>query len=283
MFYYLAQHPNIFNTGIKEPHYFCEDFPALRILRTPEQYAELFADATEEHQLIGEASVTYMYSKVAPQRIHEMNPDAKVILMLRNPLEIIQSWHSHSITTLNENENDFQKAWGLQDARAAGRHIPPKCAEPFFLQYREIGKLGKYLQKLKKVFPPAQIKLIFYEDFKADNRESYNGLLDYLGASPFVDVQFPVMNASRTNRSQLLAHVTERHLGASVARRLGPLRQWLGLDNVSIRSKLRRMNRVVKQREPLDPEFTLLLQEYFKDDVQLLSELSGRNLDHWLQ
>ena len=283
MFYCLVQHPDIFNPAIKEPHYLSEDFPNVRVLKTPEEYEAMFADATDQHILVGEASVSYMYSQIAPQRIKDMNPVSKIILMLRNPLEIIHSWHAHSISILSENERDFQKAWELQDERATGKKIPPKCLEPFFLQYREIGQLGKYLRRLQDIFPPSQIRLIFHDDFKRDNQKTYQELLTWLGAPPFPDVQFRVMNASRSNRSQLLAHMTERHVGAGMTRHLRSLRKWFGLEDVSIRSKLRRMNRVVTERAPLDPEFKASLQAYFKEDVQLLSELSGRNLDHWLQ
>ncbi|MEC9375168.1 MAG: sulfotransferase [Pseudomonadota bacterium] len=282
MFYYLVQHPSIFNPVIKEPHYFSEDFPDLRVLKTPDEYQDLFVKASEREILMGESSVSYMYSKIAARRIKEMNPDSKIILMLRNPLEIIYSWHAHSVSILNENEHDFQKAWDLQDERAKGKNIPAKCIEPFFLQYREIGKLGKYLNQLREVFPSSQIKLIFYEDFKKSNQQTYNELISWLGATPYSGVQFRVMNASRINRSQLLAHITERHLGAGFTRRFAPLRKWLGLENVSLRGKLRRMNRVVTERPMLDPEFKFSLQRYFKEDVKLLSELSNRNLNHWL-
>ncbi len=193
--------------------------------------------------------------------------------MLRNPVQIVQSLHMHSLAMLSEDERDFKKAWALQDMRAQGKRIPAKCLEPFFLQYREVGQLGKYLNRLRGIVPEQQIKLIFQEDLRTQVREVYDDLLEFLGAPPFDAVNFAVMNESKSNRSQLLAHVTERELGLQTARRLKPLRKLFGLENVSLRSKLRRFNRVKTKREPLDKEFEAMLKEYFSADVKLLEKL----------
>jgi hypothetical protein len=283
MFYYLVQHPNIYDTPSKEPHFLAEDFPGLNIVHSMEEYEALFAGAQDIHTLRGEGSLSYLYSKTAAHRIMELDPESKLILMLRNPIQIVQSLHMHSLAMLTEDEPDFKKAWALQDMRARGDRIPAKNLEPFFLQYREVGKLGKYLERLREIVPEQQIKLIFQEDLKTQVREIYDDLLEFLGAPPFEAVNFAVMNESKSNRSQLLAHVTERELGLRTARRLKPLRKFFGLENVSLRSKLRRFNRVKSKREPLDKEFEAMLKDYFRDDVKLLEKLSGRDLSHWLQ
>jgi hypothetical protein len=227
--------------------------------------------------------MTYMYSSIAPKRIMEINPAAKIMLILRNPVDIVHSWHSHSLSTLNEDQVDFETAWGLQDERALGRHLPPRCIEPFFIQYREVGLLGKYLEQVLTVIPKNQLKLVFYEDFRDDIRGVYDEVIEFLGLPPYPDAHFPILNSNRINRSNFLARFTEQNAGARLMRKLGPLKKLLGLGKISLSQRLKNINQVTVKRAPLDPDFRSRLTETFHEDIRKLADISGRNLDHWLE
>ena len=117
LYSYLDQHPEIFMSAIKEPHFFADEIrkehcdPELRrrmatdngslrdflsgpmrekrfggIVSDWEDYLRLFANATDESAL-GEASVCYLWSRTAPGRIAEKIPNAKILVMLRDPAE----------------------------------------------------------------------------------------------------------------------------------------------------------------------------------------------------
>ena len=282
MFYYLTQHPNVYNPGLKEPHFLCSDFPKLRAVEDEAHYNRLFSRVTPEHLAVGEASISYMYSDAALRRIREINAAARVILLVRNPADLVYSWHSHSLTTLNEDQTDFEKAWALQHERSQGRRLPPHCLEPFFLQYRQMGMLGSYLQKVYTLFPEQNVKVIFQEDMKKDIRAAYDDLLTFLELPPFAEVNFTAMNVNRAIRNSFIARFTERNAGARFTRKLQFVKKALGLEKISLRAKLRKFNQVRNARSAMRPEFRRTLLREFEQDIRLLAELTGRNLDHWL-
>jgi hypothetical protein len=282
LFYYLVQHPNVYDPKVKEPHFLCTDFPRLRTVADESAYKALFSRVKPEHLRIGEASVSYLYSDVALERIRQINPDAKLLVIVRNPADLVYSWHSHSLATLNESEPDFRKAWALQQERAQGRKIPAHCLEPFFLQYRQLGMLGSYVKNLYEKFPQENVKVLFTDDLRTDAAAFYRDVLDFLGLPPFPDVQLKVMNVNRRNRSTWLAAITERHVGGRYLRRLQWLKKILGLQGVNIHGKLRKINQVRISRDALDPQFRRLLLKEFESDIKLLSQLTGRDLGSWL-
>ncbi len=113
---YLRGHPQVFFSEPKEPHFFNDDFSA-RHTYDMDTYLSYFKDADEEYKAIGEGSVFYLSSKNAVPNILKKNPNAKFIVMLRNPVSMAQSWHAQAIHSFGETVLDFDKAWHLQDKR----------------------------------------------------------------------------------------------------------------------------------------------------------------------
>ena len=132
---YLREHPNIYMCTPKEPHYFDYDFEQYREVETLDEYLGLFEAATTEHIAIGEASACYLYSSVALEDIYQFAPQAKIIVMLRNPVDLAYSYHSQLLYASDENVPDFEQAWRLQDIRREGKKIPPRCRDSALLQY----------------------------------------------------------------------------------------------------------------------------------------------------
>ena len=124
---YLGQHPNVFFCSPKEPYYFASDFPRHRVADNLTDYLSLFSAATAEHLAIGEGSAAYMYSTDAIPRIIEFNRHAKLIVMLRNPIDIAHAMHSQALFDADEDEEDFRTAWNLQSERELGRKVPRTC------------------------------------------------------------------------------------------------------------------------------------------------------------
>ncbi len=121
---YLREHPNVFMCSPKEPKYFDFDFN-YPIEWTEKSYLNLYSKADpKRHHAIGEASVTYHYSECAISRILKLNPESKFIIMLRNPVDLVRSWHAQEIFTGQENISDFEK--GL--ARRRGEEAGTRCS-----------------------------------------------------------------------------------------------------------------------------------------------------------
>jgi hypothetical protein len=121
---YLLGHPATFFCEPKEPHYFATDFPSHRYVDSEQNYLRLFDPAGRECTRIGEASSWYLYSRDALANIRRFDPDAKIIAMLRNPIEMTPSLHAQLLRDFAESEPDLRRAWDLQEERRDPRRLP---------------------------------------------------------------------------------------------------------------------------------------------------------------
>ena len=161
---YLRAHPAVFMSWPKEPLFFCKDFDGVRTVDTLAEYERLFESRPPEATAVGEASAMYLYSEIALTEIKKFNPDARIVAMIRNPVELVQSFHSQMLFALSEDESDFETAWRLQAKRRDGQRIPARCAAPEFLQYRDVAMLGTQITRLYELFPRDQILVLRNED-----------------------------------------------------------------------------------------------------------------------
>ena len=120
LYSYLGGHPHVFMPALKEPQYFCHDFPGLAQVRNQDDYTRLF-EVAPAGAVLGEASVWYLYSEVAVPAIRAANPATKLIVILRNPIDAAYSLHTQFLRSLKETEDDFEAAWNLQEPRHHGR------------------------------------------------------------------------------------------------------------------------------------------------------------------
>jgi hypothetical protein len=120
---WLGDHPNIFMAPQKEPHFFNTD--DRQGVTTLVEYEDLFRKAQKEHVAVGEASVWYLSSSQAVNNILEYNPNARFIVMVRNPIEMAQALHGQMLIAGLECVQDFSKAWSLQEERRQGLRLPP--------------------------------------------------------------------------------------------------------------------------------------------------------------
>ncbi len=121
---YLSRNPHICFSRPKEPHFF-----SITLHETPDadlhsDYLELFfPHCSGDYQATGEGSVSYLYYPEAIRRIQQLNPQARFIVMARNPVDMIHSYHARLLAILDEDVEDFATAWGLQEARARGEQL----------------------------------------------------------------------------------------------------------------------------------------------------------------
>jgi len=281
LYYYLKDHPNIFLPTLKEPHYWCEDLPGLRKHKTLSEYLELFDSSTSKHLAIGDASATYLFSKVAFKKIFEKMPDAKIIIMLRNPVDMVYSLHSELLYNCNEDVKDFETAWFLQDQRKKGGHIPSTCREPQMLQYFNWGENGRHLSRLYDIFPRHQIKVILFDDFKKSVSTIYKEVLQFLDLPDDNRTEFPVINMNRTLRNRSVAEFMINlpkpiRFASSKVKQLLGIKYWVFIPHLYSLLNVRKRN-----RSPLPLRLRQTLQEQFKSDIDLLSRLLDRDLSYW--
>ena len=279
---YLQEHQQIFMTTPKEPNHFNSDFEYWAYdSKTRDGYLRLYQEAGDHHLAIGEASVWYLYSQVAIREILRFNRDAKLIVMLRNPVEMIPSLHSQLLYVGDESEPDFERAFALCGARSRGEAIPPTARKPAFLLYDEVGKLGAQLQRLYAECPKEQVKIILFDDFEADPGEAYGDVLEFLGVPSAGRDSFGAVNQNKRHRSGFVARFTQRPPRVLMAG-LGIVKSVLGFKTVNLMRYVRDINTEVVKREPLSPAMRKALASCFEQDIRLLSEIIDRDLSHWI-
>lgn len=280
---YLNEHPSVFLCAPKEPFYFSTDYPGLQKLHDVtdlNKYLDLFKPATDQHSIICEGSTNYLASDVAVENVLSFNPDAKFLVMLRNPVDVVHAFHSELLFSYIEDEPSFEKAWALQDRRSAGDSIPPDCVAPKFLQYRDVAAYANQLKRFFALVPEQNRKVILFDDFAKDNAASFADTLQFLDLEPFEMESFERVNASHDHRfpgfSKLILDPPAP---------LKPVVQTLRLAARKFKGgwvdQAKHMFRKPTQREPLSPAFGQQLCEHFKQDVAQTSALLDRDLTHW--
>ena len=274
---YLAEHPNAFLSNPKEPYYFSTDFPTLRRVTEENDYIRLFNDADPDSIAIGEATAGYLFSTEAIQGIYDFNRDAKIIVMLRPPFDLVKSFHTHQQFAFQEDEPDFSKAWALQETRLQGSHIPRQCIAPQFLHYSEVGRLGKQVELLCSIFPRSQIQFFLLEELASDPGAVYRQSLTFLNLPDDGRNSFIKFNEKKAHRFRWLFSIFEprpRWFQAIIERVrsiLGPT-GWNRFQRFFIKKP-----KVSEVPDSLRKE----IKELFREDIRLLAELTGKDLRSW--
>ena len=281
LYRYLQPHPNIFMPEIKEPHFFAKDLGTYPRVKTAEEYRTLFAGAGERHLRVGEASVYYLRSAVAIPAIRAFNPEARIIAMFRNPVDMVYSLHSQLLYVAEENVADFETAWRLQERRSRGLDLPPRVRSPLLVQYAEVGRFGSQTQRLLSCFPAEQVKIILYDDFAASPQRTYDEVIAFLGIPHDRRREFPTINENKTARLGWLRRLSRKPPPVLRAA-FRSLKRALGDEGISAAKKrLVSLNTSRERRPPLSPQLRAELVAAFRDEVALLSRLLGRDLSHW--
>ncbi len=279
---YLRDHPRIFMPERKEIHFFCEDlnFPRRSSVRDRDEYLGLFAAATDD-MLIGEGSASYLYSDVAVAKILTANPNAKLIAILRNPVEMAYSFHSQLLTNLNEDVTDFRAAWSLQANRRNGMDIPQLCSEPRFLQYRSVCCFPDQIDRLiRQVQDRGNVLICIFEDLAKEPRAVYERILEFLDLPSDGRTSFEKVNANTVYRSALLNRLVRRPPPALDAAYALMKR---GANSLGLRPRglVERINARRTPRARLADDVRVQLEAEFAPDIVRLETILGRSLDVW--
>jgi hypothetical protein len=286
---WLGEHPRAFVSTPKEPHFFAEDLPRWREVRDLESYCRLFAAAPAGAAAVGEASVMYLASAVALDRIRAFARDARIVAMVRSPLELVPSLHAQLLYTLDEDEADLGRAWRLQAERRSGRRLPATCREPLLLQYREVALLGAQVERLLDRFPRRQVQVVVHDDLRTDPGRVYRDTLAFLGLDDDGRTSFAALNPRRPElRRRWLALLVGRppwplpalHRALRAATR--GRGTGLGRPLMVAAERLRRLAEGEVVRRAPDPALRAEMGAAFAGDVALLGRLLGRDLGHWL-
>jgi hypothetical protein len=283
MYGMLRRHPQIFMPTMKEPEFFREDRlrrkhgpprsswrPGRYAATRPPTFAEylaLFAPA-EPDQRVGEASPGYLFSPAAAGLIAEVQPAARIIAILREPASFLRSLHLQMVSDQIQRELDFRRA-------LAGE------AGPSALQYTGRVRYVEQLRRYHGSFPPEQVLVLIYDDFRADNVGTMRSVLRFLDVDPDAPIEALDANPTVAVRSRTLEKGvrTLRAGRGPVARGVKTTFQTL-TPNRTQRDIVRAFGRhlVYRSSPPADESLMIELRRRFKPEVVALSEYLGRDL-----
>ena len=279
LYTYLRGHPDIFMPACKEPHFFGTDLFPPECIRDETRYCNLFSEAAPS-QKIGEASVWQLYSRRAAQEIRACCPGAKIIIMLRNPVDMLYSLHSQRIFSGNEDIQDFEEALAAEKDRKRGLRLPEggKHIEGGF--YRDVARFSEQVRRFFDLFGKDNVFVIIFDDFKADPASVFSETLRFIGVDEGFTTDFRIINANKTVRFPLLREMlrTPPPLAKGLLKIVLPKQQ-----RESLRGMLHRFNRRPIVRPLLPAEVRTRLLAEFAPDIRELADMTGKDLNHWLQ
>lgn len=277
LYRYLAAHPDVFVPSQKEQNFFGSDLTFRYGHISETEYLTHFAGA-EGQRRVGEASVWYLYSRRAAVEIHEFAPDARIIAMLRDPVDLLHSLHSELVFNGYEVLEDFEGALAAEPRRRQGVDIPTTAHPVEALFYREVVRFAEQLERWFDVFGRERVHVILYDDLAADPAGVYADVLAFLDLDPgFGPAEFRVVNPNKTVHSRRLQRALVRP--ALPFRALGVLSRPLADRLID---GLKELNRRHQARAPLDPELEQRLRLELAPGIDRLADLLGRDLDAWL-
>jgi hypothetical protein len=274
---YLHQHPDVYMAPLKELFYFSEDFPMPESVfpKTLEEYLDCFRSAGEE-KIVGESTVAYLYSRTAGANIRAFEPNAKIIIMLRNPVDALQSLHNQLVFNGVETLTRFEDALAATDARK--QQGKTEVGQARWLRYRDIFRYASQIERYLDLFPRDLIHVIVYDDFRAAPADAYRKTLEFLGVDPSFEATFKVINARKKVRSRKLRNLVSDP-PPLVSRLAKPV---LSAEaRAKIAGSLSDLNRQEIAAEDMDPATRRRLAAEFEPVVEAVGRLIGRDLSHW--
>lgn len=283
LYNYLAQHPSIFMSKRKEPVFFCGYTPNFTgpgsrafnrdLITSDIEYKKLF-EGTTDKMITGEASTDYLSCPEAPLRIQAWNPDAKIIIILRNPIDRAYSEHMHLVRDRHENST-FMESLKLEKERIDNGFIP------LFWHV----KRGLYFESTKRyldIFSPSRVKVFLYDNFFNNLDETVKDVFRFIGVKPIPIDTSKRMNISGVPRWGMLQELYREYRCAdsdSIVKKIARL-----FSTSTIRRKIQSfyLHGNINRSEKIRDEEREYLCRLFKPDIERLGELLEVDLTHWL-
>jgi len=268
---YLGDHPEIVAPKNKEPNFFSTDLP-LQEVEDLDSYLELFEKESAKERISFEASTWYLYSDKAVDNILDFNPDSKLIVLIRNPVEMVQSLHSQQLYNLTETITDFEEAWYEQLTEAR--------RDKWLLQYKTCCKTGTQLERLvSRVYEP-HLKLIVFDDLKENPERVFFDVQKFIGVGEY---RLSDYSAKNTNKEIRLRGLQEfvKNTPKPIVRILNAVKRLLRIKHIGLFDRVSELNKVEKTRKNISANFRSVLVEEFSGEIEKIERILGRDLTHW--
>lgn len=272
LYQYLSAHRDVFMCEPKEPNYFAhEDIDTQNLYynayaaRTLQEYKSLFVKATT-HKAVGEASVSYLYYPGVPLRIQHTIPDARIIIMLRNPIE---RGYSHYLMDQRLGFVDLDY-WDIVHKTSKNPRL-----HLYYQQYVQLGLYHNQVARYLSTFGRNQVRIYLQDDLKINKQAVLNDLFTFLQLSPGGYVHHDEIHNKYMNpRNSLIARAYASQGIRKTLSRLLPER---------IKQNLLQKAFDFGGKPKLSIELRDFLQDIYREDIIKLEELISKDLSQWRQ
>ena len=274
LYHYLRQHPEIYMSPFKEPHFIiAEELKFIenhKWITNQEDYFDLFNEA-ETYKIRGEASSFYLYyHKTAIPGIKSIVQETPYILIiLRNPVQRIISAYKHMVRTNIKETFSFEQIVRTEEENRPINH-------PMML-YKAMGKYADMVEEYQNNFK--RVKVIIYEEFFQDIRKNIIDVWKYLNVDPELEINYDkkwnVKNYQWKSRSLQKLFITN-NIFKKTARQIAPF-----LQSRYIKNKIKAMTTKSVTLNIKDESIEYLM-DFYKADIQKLSDLLDKDLSYWM-
>lgn len=277
LYTWLGGHPAI-NAPHKEPCFFSQDiFPTASLdthISDLDEYRRIFS-LKDQQVISGEATPKYLFSDQAIEEISALQPGARVIVCLRDPVELVLSLYNQKLREGVEHRPTFEEAWTASLAAVDGTGVALPHERNYFLW----GCLGSRLRKLHAHFEPGSILILLTSELRNNPRGCYLRTLEFLGVPDDGRTEFPVRNERVAIRS-LKVHRGVRRVKRLARPVLRPLYRVRGGRGLGVLKLVNRFNTQPGEYTSSVPEaFRYEMYRLLRDEVALAeSYLRGRQL-----
>ena len=286
LYYHLKQHPEIYMSPIKAPDFFAWEGWRLdfngpegrevinrRIRLTSvtdiEKYRALFRGVSDE-KVIGEASPSYLYSLEAPSRIRHYIPEAKLIAVLRNPVDRAYSAYLQLVRLVREPLDDFAQALRAEEERIQDNW-------EWIWHYKNMGFYYTQLKRYYEIFEPEQIRVYLHEDLENEPISVLQDIFQYLEVddtfSPNISFRYHESGVPKNRALHKL--LTTPNRAKVVLKSILPQEAARRIWERALRTNL-------VEPPPLRQEVRRELIEVYRQDILKLQDLIQRDLSWWL-
>ena len=281
LYHYLKEIPGVHMSRVKEPSYFAPNFVRRdpgRFLRDKKEYLRLFENA-RGYIAVGEASPMYLWDPDAPKLIHQTVPHARIIMILRDPIERAYSHYLLKKKYRGGMKSSFYDEL-MRDYKSQEKLFDYKSEEKLFGRSNMYVEPGMYYEQVKRyfdIFGREQVKVIIFEEFVQHPVQTVNEVLAFLGVNYTVTAVKEQYNPYSVPRSSLALWIFGffRQLRA---RNIKTYQIATLLPHSLIESLSDKMFFKRKQKPKIESKAVKFLQENYHDDVIRLESLLGRSL-----
>lgn len=277
--FYLSQHPQLSMSCPKELYYFCSDIKEIHKDVRWEDYLNHF-DWDSMYSYYGETTPYYLTSPAATRDIFSMNPNAKIIISIRKPVDLLRSIHDQLVFSGKEKFPDLKEA--LENEKKIDKSKLSESQLHFFDYkcYRNLPKYSKHIKRYLDVFGADNVLILLFDDIKKSPQMTLDKIYNFLNVDSFKEVDFTIKNQAMLNRSKRLKEL--------VLQPPAPLKAMLRifLPSSKYRSRLYRfINKLNAKPKPgkgiIDANLEKELLGLFKSEVLELEKLTKKDLSHW--